>query len=458
MTTNTCPHCGHYDGALRSYRPADVPSDRFLFTKCERCRRGFHHNGSGDCMVDVPAVTPTTEAKAEPMQGLAEPRFFIDHNVIHDRLTGRHVTTDVELESPCWPGINDCLRLLNELADAVDRSQSASNALTNKQLCDAIVAEMSPLCEKHSYWTGWPGSWSFAQAAIRVFDRLGFRSQSAGQEAGKVPAEPPGLYGRRGIRVRDGATLATVDCASRRDDSDCAFPECGCRKVTAPSAAGSEGAGLTVHLGEPNALGLYEDSYTTGHAVTRSARARRPTPAPEGQGVAVTDAMVNAFSLAERGEFLRQGLAGEPLNGDAAYRLGLVAALAASQPPVREAVAPAGGPLSEEERAELQRLRALINTPHTAEWMQAVELEAAHQIERHGSEHDAGKEPQDWFWLLGYLAGKALASLGRGDQDKGLHHIVSSGAALLNWHRAVTGFSNSMRPGILPHTEGEANG
>lgn len=36
----------------------------------------------------------------------------------------------------------------------------------------------------------------------------------------------PGLYGRPGIRERDGVTLSTVDC--RSGDSDCAFPNCGC--------------------------------------------------------------------------------------------------------------------------------------------------------------------------------------------------------------------------------------
>lgn len=97
---------------------------------------------------------------------------------------------------------------------------------------------------------------------------------------------------------------------------------------------------------------------------------------------------------------------------------------------------------------ELQRLRALIHQPHTADWMQAVELEAAHQQERWGAEHDEGKQPQDWFWLLGYLSGKAVAAFGKGDKEKGLHHIVSSGAVLLNWHRNVTGLSTSMRPGI----------
>lgn len=99
---------------------------------------------------------------------------------------------------------------------------------------------------------------------------------------------------------------------------------------------------------------------------------------------------------------------------------------------------------------EVQRLRALINTPHTNDWLQAVQLEAAHQIERWGASHDAGKAPQDWFWLIGYLAGKALAAAISGDAEKAKHHTISSGAALLNWFRQMTGDSTVMRPGIEP--------
>jgi hypothetical protein len=97
---------------------------------------------------------------------------------------------------------------------------------------------------------------------------------------------------------------------------------------------------------------------------------------------------------------------------------------------------------------ELDRLQGLLNTPRTDEFFESVRVEAAHQVERWGSEHDAGKTPQDWFWLLGYLAGKALAK-----PEKRLHHIVSSAAALLNWFRAETSESTAMRPGIIPPSE-----
>ena len=103
--------------------------------------------------------------------------------------------------------------------------------------------------------------------------------------------------------------------------------------------------------------------------------------------------------------------------------------------------------------AEVRRLRALINTPQTDAWTRAVELEAAHQIERWGVDHDEGKSPQDWFWLLGWLAGKAVHAAVKGDVEKARHHTISSGAVLLNWWRQLSGISNRMRPGIAPPDE-----
>lgn len=94
------------------------------------------------------------------------------------------------------------------------------------------------------------------------------------------------------------------------------------------------------------------------------------------------------------------------------------------------------------------RLAALVNTPEVDDWFAGVRIEAVHQVERWGAEHDAGKTPFDWFWLIGYLAQKAADAHVRGDLDKAKHHTISSAAALLNWHAAITGRSNAMRPGI----------
>jgi hypothetical protein len=120
----------------------------------------------------------------------------------------------------------------------------------------------------------------------------------------------------------------------------------------------------------------------------------------------------------------------------------------------------------ERARLEIDRLNALINNPHTNDFLEAVRTEAAHQRERWAAEHDAGKADSDWFWLVGHLAGKALSAadfvrvcggldelLVRGDyvekqRDKALHHIITTAAACLNWHAARTGVDTRMRPGI----------
>ncbi len=107
-------------------------------------------------------------------------------------------------------------------------------------------------------------------------------------------------------------------------------------------------------------------------------------------------------------------------------------------------------------RAEVARLNALINTPTTDDWLKGVQLEAAHQIERWGADHDAGKSPLDWFWLIGYLSQKAATSAMAGDEHKAKHHTISTAAALLNWHRAIVGENNQMRPGIDAEARGVA--
>lgn len=111
-------------------------------------------------------------------------------------------------------------------------------------------------------------------------------------------------------------------------------------------------------------------------------------------------------------------------------------------------------PLSDSERSELERPRALVNTPTLHSFRDGVVLEAAHQRERWGSAHDAGKQPSDWFWLAGHLAGKALHAQVSGNTEKALHHTISTAAALANWHAAISGESTAMRPGIDPADHG----
>ena len=63
---------------------------------------------------------PSWLQEQEPIQrssavNASEPRFFIDHGMIHDRLTGKHVTT--EPDSAFCDGIVKCCELLNSLVE-----------------------------------------------------------------------------------------------------------------------------------------------------------------------------------------------------------------------------------------------------------------------------------------------------------------------------------------------------
>jgi len=99
-----------------------------------------------------------------------------------------------------------------------------------------------------------------------------------------------------------------------------------------------------------------------------------------------------------------------------------------------------------ESRTRTATLEGLINTPSTADFLESVKLEAAHQRERWAASHDAGKSDADWFWLIGFLAGKVM----RPGQslEKRLHHIITTAAVCLNWHRHVTGEATEMCPGV----------
>lgn len=105
---------------------------------------------------------------------------------------------------------------------------------------------------------------------------------------------------------------------------------------------------------------------------------------------------------------------------------------------------------SEDLRLEIARLNALINVPGTDDFFANVRHEAAHQIERWGVEHDAGKRPEDWCTLLLYLLGKAAKAHFEGNEEKLLHHVITVAAVALNWHRNATGAHTAMRPGVGP--------
>ena len=88
--------------------------------------------------------------------------------------------------------------------------------------------------------------------------------------------------------------------------------------------------------------------------------------------------------------------------------------------------------------AREKELEGLINTPEIDDFIKALPLEAAHQKERWGKEHDLIKNPFDWFWLVGYLAQKAATAQVAGDMEKARHHTISTSAVLFNWFKALT--------------------
>lgn len=81
--------------------------------------------------------------------------------------------------------------------------------------------------------------------------------------------------------------------------------------------------------------------------------------------------------------------------------------------------------------------RVDINLPYTQDFLMSVSIEIEHQIARWGEAHDRSKSAENWFWLIGYLAGKALRCAVTGDKPGALHHTISAAAALAQWHAAI---------------------
>lgn len=67
-----------------------------------------------------------------------------------------------------------------------------------------------------------------------------------------------------------------------------------------------------------------------------------------------------------------------------------------------------------------------------------IKHEVEFQMKRWGVTHDTTKTPEDWFWLIGFLAGKALAAQKAGDLFKARHHTISTAAVLAQWHASLS--------------------
>lgn len=83
--------------------------------------------------------------------------------------------------------------------------------------------------------------------------------------------------------------------------------------------------------------------------------------------------------------------------------------------------------------AERDAVVAEVDSAPVLGFFRAVRLEAAHQRRRWSEAHDAEKTPADWLWTIGALVAKAVHQ-----PEKRLHHIITSAAALANWHLRTT--------------------
>jgi len=89
-------------------------------------------------------------------------------------------------------------------------------------------------------------------------------------------------------------------------------------------------------------------------------------------------------------------------------------------------------------KLKVKSLHEIINNPEIQDFIEGIKLEATHQINRWGKDHDNLKTPEDWLWLLAYLATKASQSSKYKDLKKYKHHIITCAAACLNWHKYVS--------------------
>ena len=93
--------------------------------------------------------------------------------------------------------------------------------------------------------------------------------------------------------------------------------------------------------------------------------------------------------------------------------------------------------VAEREYAAVEAYKKSLDVPELEDFAKGVLIEAQHQRQRWGNDHDIEKEPQDWYWTVGYLCGKALRSQLDGDMKKFKHHLITGAALMANWHARV---------------------
>lgn len=80
---------------------------------------------------------------------------------------------------------------------------------------------------------------------------------------------------------------------------------------------------------------------------------------------------------------------------------------------------------------------AMLQEPGGEQFVAAMRLEAAHQAMRWGLPEDREKSAENWFWLLGFIGGKALRAQLEGNRQDAMKHTIEAAACLMHWHRAI---------------------
>lgn len=95
------------------------------------------------------------------------------------------------------------------------------------------------------------------------------------------------------------------------------------------------------------------------------------------------------------------------------------------------------------------------DVPIVHDFWEGVRAEKEHQRKRWGEAQDRNKTGADWFWLVGYLAGKALHATVVGDVAKAKHHTISTAAVLAMWHDSLSTPHDPSRASDLEKAIGE---
>jgi hypothetical protein len=85
----------------------------------------------------------------------------------------------------------------------------------------------------------------------------------------------------------------------------------------------------------------------------------------------------------------------------------------------------------------LNALLNRLNNPEVNLFLEGIKIEAAHQVERWGEDHDANKTFEQWTALLVRLLGKFVDSNWNKDHTKSLHHLITMAAVCANAHRQM---------------------